>query len=380
MLVHYFWINDHPLLKKVGFNLSNQFQFHFEEQTTKLAIREAKSYLPAIFGPQVSNFTAIIGENGSGKTTALRYFIAFLSDGRSDDLPPGDVIIYEMDGKLLYITNSEIMFDNQTNVETPKKSNNLYSLRSAATTIFASHNFDPSSSIRGYLSDQLGEMKNLSTSYLAYVDIQNQTGLDAFKTDIPFESRMSAFAAMEFLRMVRLIKWLNDKREGGRPFPVRLPKYVNFALNFPIEESYKEALKGLKGKIEEYFDLTKGKPSDAFLLNAFTASIFHFMSETKFIVGNESIPGIYKTLPDVVLLYLSQGQSVAPTDESLMLELDKIFRFMLSDENLSLIKSRILEMQSFMYLIDGFLNSSHPEILGEKFHRIYPSRKRRSGI
>jgi len=69
----YLWVEDYKNIKKQGFNFSPHFKCHYDETTKKLTIDENKDYV-SIF-PKNINVTAIVGENGSGKSSILRSLI-----------------------------------------------------------------------------------------------------------------------------------------------------------------------------------------------------------------------------------------------------------------------------------------------------------------
>ena len=63
----YLWVEDYKNIQKQGFNFSPRFKCEHDENTNELIIDENKNYV-SIF-PDNSNVTAIVGENGSGKSS-----------------------------------------------------------------------------------------------------------------------------------------------------------------------------------------------------------------------------------------------------------------------------------------------------------------------
>ena len=69
MQLIYLWVAEYKNIKNQGFNFSLDFKCEYDEKSNKLTIDENKNY-PSIF-PSNINVTAIVGENGSGKSSVL---------------------------------------------------------------------------------------------------------------------------------------------------------------------------------------------------------------------------------------------------------------------------------------------------------------------
>jgi len=67
----YLWVEDYKNIKNQGFNFSPRFKCHYDENINELTIDENRDYV-SIF-PENINVTAIVGENGSGKSSIFEY-------------------------------------------------------------------------------------------------------------------------------------------------------------------------------------------------------------------------------------------------------------------------------------------------------------------
>lgn len=69
----YLWVEDYKNIHQQGFNFSGRYRCDYDHEKNELTIDENKEYVH-IF-PDNINITAIVGENGSGKSNILEYII-----------------------------------------------------------------------------------------------------------------------------------------------------------------------------------------------------------------------------------------------------------------------------------------------------------------
>ena len=129
----YLWVKDYKNIKKQGFNFSPRFECNFDGKT--LTIDEKKDeYIKDFFGDNI-NVTAIIGENGSGKSTILELLF---NKYDHTTLEKGLFFIYfnkdaEDDKKLIFlganetkINDSEYKIKMQSKIETLPSTKTVY--------------------------------------------------------------------------------------------------------------------------------------------------------------------------------------------------------------------------------------------------------------
>jgi ABC-type dipeptide/oligopeptide/nickel transport system ATPase component len=82
----YLWVEEYKNIKKQGFNFSPRFACHYDEDSNELTIDEKKDYVDVF--PKNINVTAIVGENGSGKSSIqkLIFLLIFLKKYQEMDI------------------------------------------------------------------------------------------------------------------------------------------------------------------------------------------------------------------------------------------------------------------------------------------------------
>lgn len=74
----YLWIEDYKNIKNQGFNFSPEFEFTFKEETRELSVEKRAGLPENFFGDNIVNVTAIVGENGTGKSSLLEFIDVYL--------------------------------------------------------------------------------------------------------------------------------------------------------------------------------------------------------------------------------------------------------------------------------------------------------------
>lgn len=100
----YVWIGKYKNIEKQGFNFSPKYRFSFDEETKTLSLDEDRSdkVIDNFFGERISNITAIVGENGSGKTSIIQFLI---SENTLHDTGISLMVFKYEDNDFVYIAN-----------------------------------------------------------------------------------------------------------------------------------------------------------------------------------------------------------------------------------------------------------------------------------
>ncbi|WP_378957060.1 AAA family ATPase [Pelosinus sp. sgz500959] len=114
MQVLYLWIKDHrDFICKQNVNFGSKFIFSYNEELKQLNVEENPSYIKFFFSitnsddkSVITNISAIIGENGSGKTTILNFIKRNLVYGMGGIREEAIIVVEDGSNKYIYHHNS----------------------------------------------------------------------------------------------------------------------------------------------------------------------------------------------------------------------------------------------------------------------------------
>jgi predicted ATP-binding protein involved in virulence len=121
----YLWVEDYKNIQKQGFNFSPRFRCDYDEEKNELNITdkdETGEFYPKNFFGDNINVTAIVGENGSGKTNLMRIIFNLLfnkyKNVKDEDIS-SFILIYE-DNTLKKVSSNDKKFKSLNNLNNIK--------------------------------------------------------------------------------------------------------------------------------------------------------------------------------------------------------------------------------------------------------------------
>lgn len=325
MELHYIWVLKSGYLTKAGINLSARFIFEMtnlesdNNEQYQLTINENPDFIPDFFEKHnVSNVTAIIGKNGAGKSSILKYIKANLPEGLQAGIM-NDVFCYSFTEKYDHIESFRIVIPDGMEFEIVDNTN-----------LFSREGYGGNTSIR--FESKLSDMDFINYSYFLEFneDLTDWGGLINISTSSLllkerkriFEEKYTDSARLELLsqtsdlenlnldevaRAIHLFGMRNLKLPFTRPQDLTIEININERIFFENNRSHKD--------VEELLDKLTGantwfRREEGFLNNLLFAILVNFLiDDRKYAMNNRirySVP--YEdgeTVKDYVLRFFS---------------------------------------------------------------------------
>lgn len=102
----YIWVSQFRNFENTGFNFSSSEKFHYNNENGRLTVEKIKELPSNFFGESITEVTALIGKNGSGKSNALELVCKLLKGGKTS-VTEDFLIITEEEGEFVCYRSSD---------------------------------------------------------------------------------------------------------------------------------------------------------------------------------------------------------------------------------------------------------------------------------
>ncbi|MDP2159528.1 MAG: hypothetical protein Q8K02_03535, partial [Flavobacterium sp.] len=292
MQIHYIWIKEFNAIKESGVNLSSKFLIHLEKKDGffLLIIRHNPDYISNFFQEEnVTDVCAIIGKNGTGKSSVLKYIKDNMPDGLSTRIE-NDIILYSVDEKY-YISYPELVkLELENNTDVGFKMQKYTKIRSSSGLGHADYIY------YNYLLDYNEDytnwhgLQNISTTSLLLKErkrILEEMQSVEFKKGLLI--RTSDLQHLHMMEVYQAVIFINNT---GEELPFSKPKSLHLMLDskeddyfFGDTEKYQDVvdlIKYLESIIPQY-----SSPEETFIGNLWYSVFINFLiTERKYSVSN----------------------------------------------------------------------------------------------
>lgn len=232
MQIEYIWIKNYKnLLRNLNLNFGGRYKFAYNADNGNLSIDMNENFIENLFSKEyksIKNVTAIIGENGVGKTNVIRLINEIFSN---DGLYEKYIIIYRHNNKLFGYYN--LIDKPKTNEKTgikwiKNKSKNLIQDSGHVINLVHFSNVFDNSKVLTYNS----RLIDISTNKL----VKNYREMDENIEKIQGFDIFTEFKKSEIVKKVSLFIFLNETIDEKFNLLVNLPKEIFIEVNYIISD------------------------------------------------------------------------------------------------------------------------------------------------
>ncbi|WP_399630157.1 AAA family ATPase [Sporosarcina sp. SG10008] len=207
MIIDYVWIKTE--VSTYSIHLNRKFNYTVNLMKKKLGVEKNIEYIPNLYGLNIENIVAVIGENGAGKSTFLKVLMEVLKGGWATSHMY--IIVGNDEGEYFFSTNIDNLSVDGINGRIPIERIKDFEL------IFYSNIFDANNLIK-YVSG----VHNISTNAM----------LDSFNTQ---SSGIMNYRYQNIQSQI-IFTIINQKKLELSDF-VKIPEFVYLKLNESVTES-----------------------------------------------------------------------------------------------------------------------------------------------
>lgn len=250
----YLWVEEYKNIHKQGFNFSPRFRCEYDEEKNELNIidkDETGEFYPKNFFGDNINITAIVGENGSGKSgilSGLNQIIAYSKDN--------NIVIFRLNDKLY--CNKKCAFNKNIEILTEKvllgRKNKYFSIITHTSDFIDSEIF---------LDRELSIYKEVHPMAIRDYDI-NSLNIMFMHLDLNYSNYLSYIQKLVFIMLIN--------RESKIFFPNKykislhanflIKKLFDISLYYPLDQD-----EILKNKCENYIYKLISKNDIDYIIN-----------------------------------------------------------------------------------------------------------------
>lgn len=223
---HLCYINifDYRNLHNVDMSFDSRYDFSLDRNRNVLSIEKRKGVPDGFWGKNVYSLTAIVGNNGAGKSTALRFILEALVDGSwSRKELKGMIVTVDDEERFSIYVPEELQRVHKCNVKGViiDSIDKMEDLPSMETLYYGSH-FNPLTTPEDILTIRWTGLMNISDGYLLTRDLQDYGNNLATNGIYPFRDYATAFNSQN---QYRICYFLNQYDSAIKK-SLRLPKYL----------------------------------------------------------------------------------------------------------------------------------------------------------
>ena len=216
----YMYYSDCEALNNIGLTFDSKYVISFDSEKSMLCIKSGIPCPKDFWGELVCNVSVIVGNNGAGKTTAMRHILNHIVDGRASDVND-DILVYADDD-----SNLTVCTGRKLSVNSPFKYTIKHEDIPLKNICYSSHitTIPEADDSLGY---EFRGNRNISEGWLLFHDIERATGIDSSSAAHPYALYLTSHHNRDEYRTVRFI---HDKGQLLKDLDMNIPEYLKLSL------------------------------------------------------------------------------------------------------------------------------------------------------
>lgn len=252
----YLWIDKYRSIKNKGFHFTNEYYYTFDPDSNTLTREKNKDYVSDFYGESI-NISAIVGENGAGKTTILSAIMDFFKDSFDTKM-----ILAFSNGKVWIKSKEKVSYPNKTyyknkiysfsfgdekdalilKLEEAKERYDLFEKNFPISCVYYSQALD-----RYQFGNNNSSIINLSSASLI------NCGINPDNNDSTYS--IYNFFVREYIKQIRFVEDIQEENEKLIGF--KLPKQVTVCPKYINHSITADHLNGYISSVEDKQELKK---------------------------------------------------------------------------------------------------------------------------
>ena len=220
----YFYILNYRSVKNVGISLDSRYLYTVDDKQKTISLKANPNYIEGFWPKGIASMSAIVGNNGAGKTTSLLYMLHLLAKGSRENVPQAIIVYKNSSGLHVYIPEGcgyKVDEDNSKKCEET-------SIRPNMEMFYYSAYFRPCLSVHEPGEGELEGVYNASDTWRLVKDYQDYANVDAVYKTEGINFHFEALRAQDNNRIVQL---LCDTKLKKMLLKTALPRYIIIGPN-----------------------------------------------------------------------------------------------------------------------------------------------------
>lgn len=225
------YIGQSLCLESIELNFSPYYKISFNSESNQLSISKNSDVPRDFFPDAISSISVIVGNNGVGKSTAIKWILQAIVEGSREKDPDG-IIVYKRSDNYMIVylgeryAHTNIISNSKQSIKVIYDLWNSFDTKIACT--YYSGHFSPYSAWNTFDRELAGQV-NISDTWMILKDLQSYENRDIDSLTNPVGDHLYAFEVQNTFRIAQML--MDDTLRRELATMIRLPRFIVFNPN-----------------------------------------------------------------------------------------------------------------------------------------------------